>query len=92
MADLPFSINVDPPDWAFDIGFMGISGRVQNGVIALDGSATLPERAAVTVVYPAQDRSGHLTKPSTEQPNNDRPVWERIVIVQAICRQRVESD
>jgi hypothetical protein len=33
---------------------MGISGHVQNGVIVLDGPVSLPEGAAVTVVYPAQ--------------------------------------
>lgn len=36
---------------------MEILGRVQNGVIVLDGNPNLPEGAVVTVLYPA------MTKP-----------------------------
>ena len=32
---------------------MNISGRVQNGVVVLEGSSALPEGAAVTVTFPA---------------------------------------
>jgi hypothetical protein len=32
---------------------MEISGTVQNGVVVLDGSASLPEGANVVVIYPA---------------------------------------
>ena len=32
---------------------MNLPGRVQNGVVVLEGGATLPEGAAVIVTYPA---------------------------------------
>ena len=32
---------------------MNISGRVQNGVVVLEGSSALPEGATVTVTFPA---------------------------------------
>lgn len=32
---------------------MVIPGRVQNGVVVLDGASALPEGAAVTITYPA---------------------------------------
>jgi hypothetical protein len=36
---------------------MVIPGRVQHGVVVLEGEATLPEGAAVTVTYPAPSES-----------------------------------
>jgi hypothetical protein len=45
---------------------MVIPGRVQNGVVVLEGDSALPEGAAVTVVFPAAANG----KPSRER----RPV------------------
>ena len=42
--------DVDFGAWADYYSGMQISGRVQNGVVVLDGPMTLPEGAAVTVV------------------------------------------
>jgi hypothetical protein len=36
---------------------MIIPGRVRNGVVILEGGATLPEGAAVIISYPASGRS-----------------------------------
>ena len=41
---------------------MVIPGRVQNGVIVLEGGSALPEGAAVTVTYPAQPQASPVTK------------------------------
>lgn len=41
--------NVDCGPKSHDNSCMEVSGRVQNGVVVLDGSASLPEGAAVTV-------------------------------------------
>lgn len=37
---------------------MEISGRVQNGVVVLEGAPPLPEGARVTVCYPATAEAG----------------------------------
>jgi hypothetical protein len=43
---------------------MIIRGRVQKGVVVLEGEAALPEGAAVTVTYPAP---AHAQTPSPKQ-------------------------
>ncbi len=40
---------------------MNISGRVQNGVIVLEGSVSLPEGAKVRVSFDAADLNGDAT-------------------------------
>ena len=44
---------------------MVIRGRVQNGVVVLNGAATLPEGSEVAVTYPAAPavQSGHKSHP-----------------------------
>jgi hypothetical protein len=42
---------------------MVIPGRVQNGVVVLEGGSVLPEGAAVSIAYPALP----ATKPSDEK-------------------------
>jgi len=41
--------NLDSVEHARDNVYMEISGRVENGVVVLDGNASLPEGVAVTV-------------------------------------------
>lgn len=43
-----------------------LSGHVENGMIVLDGGASLPEGAAVTVLVPAPAALGTSPLPTTE--------------------------
>lgn len=44
---------------------MDIPGRVENGVVVLEGSATLPEGSRVVVLY---DGTPRLTKATIQRP------------------------
>jgi hypothetical protein len=49
---------------------MNISGRVENGVVVLEGSSALPEGATVTVTFPALAE----TKPAEKQRHIQLPL------------------
>jgi hypothetical protein len=50
---------------------MVIPGRVQNGVVVLEGGSQLPEGAAVTITYPAL--------PTAKPAANKRPIQVPLV-------------
>ena len=77
-------MELDSRGWAGQNTFMELLGRVQNGVIVLEGEPSLPEGALVTVLY-----SG---VPTPQQPGTRRPVQLPLVRSDKPGSRRLTAD
>jgi hypothetical protein len=64
------------PTAAINNEYMTIPGRVENGVVKLEGGPPLPEGAAVSVTYPATDEP----KPPREKRRIEVPLVRTVPV------------